>query len=65
MVFKNTIEQEICSCETSVKYWVKCKDFEMHTPILEVGDSFIPGFIRMLKNLSAFRRACVAYFLVK
>ena len=25
----------------------------------------LPGFIRMLKNLSAFRRACVAYFLVK
>ena len=25
----------------------------------------LPGFIRMLKNLSAFRRVCVAYFLVK
>ena len=25
----------------------------------------LPGSIRMLKNLTAFRRACVAYFLVK
>ena len=25
----------------------------------------LPGFIHMLKNLSAFRRTCVAYFLVE
>ena len=45
MVFKNTIEQEMCSCETS-EILGKMQDFEMHTPILEVGDSFIPIFYR-------------------